>query len=315
MSRWFRHYAGMMRDEKLVRVAVKAKQPIERVVWVWGAILESASEINDEGRYDFDTGEAAYFLRCDENELVCIVQCLDDLGRLSGGVVVRWGERQFNSDSAKERQRRYRERRKTGSDIPELHDDMVEASQTVTRDVTPPSRDGQVTLQEYRDRDREETTPSGVVSGAAPPNDLDDLQSKLIEAVGDGNIQPHGALDLSSMIGLIVAGVDLETDILPTIRAKAQRLRRPAGSWAYFVDAIRDAHARRIEAGRGVVKPPTIEAGERRWQTRLDMARRERSWSTAEWGPMPGLAGCLAPAHMLQPGDGDGWKEWERDAA
>ena len=31
MSRWFRHYAGMMRDDKPVRIAIKTKQPIERI--------------------------------------------------------------------------------------------------------------------------------------------------------------------------------------------------------------------------------------------------------------------------------------------
>jgi hypothetical protein len=148
MSRWFRHYAGMMRDDKLVRVAVKSKQPVERVVWVYGAILESASEINDAGRYEFDAGEAAYFLRCDEHELVCIVECLNDLGRLSGGMVVRWDDRQFNSDSAKERQRRYRERRKAGSHVQERDNDVGETSPNVSRDVTQPSRYGQVTAQE-----------------------------------------------------------------------------------------------------------------------------------------------------------------------
>ena len=43
MSRWFRHYAGMMRDDKLVRAAIKSKQSIERVLWIWGAVLESAA--------------------------------------------------------------------------------------------------------------------------------------------------------------------------------------------------------------------------------------------------------------------------------
>jgi hypothetical protein len=66
MSRWFRHYAGMMRDDKLVRVAIRSKQTIERVVWVYGAILESAAELDDEGRYDLAADEAAYFLRADE---------------------------------------------------------------------------------------------------------------------------------------------------------------------------------------------------------------------------------------------------------
>lgn len=39
MSRWFRHYAGMMRDDKLVGAAIRAKQPVERVVWVWADVV------------------------------------------------------------------------------------------------------------------------------------------------------------------------------------------------------------------------------------------------------------------------------------
>lgn len=172
MSRWFRHYAGMMRDEKLVGTAVRSKQPVERVVWVWGAILESAAEINDAGRYEFDAGEAAYFLRCDENELVRIIECLDDLGRVSGGVVVRWSERQFDSDSAKERQRRYRERLKARSDVQELHDDVGKTSPTVTGDGRVTSRDSEVTAQET-DTDtyqKEEPTGSSKKRGSRLPD-------------------------------------------------------------------------------------------------------------------------------------------------
>lgn len=153
MSRWFRHYAGMMRDEKLVRVAVRTKQPVERVMWVWGAILESAAEINDGGRYEFDAGEGAYFLRCDEHELVCILGGLEDSGRISGSLVVRWADRQFDSDSSKERQRRYRERNKARSDVQKLHDDVGASGRKQSGDVTPPSPDGEVTPQENRDRD------------------------------------------------------------------------------------------------------------------------------------------------------------------
>lgn len=115
MSRWFRHYAGMMRDDKLVRVAIRSKQTVERVVWVWGAILESAAEIDEDGRYDFDTAEAAYFLRADESDLVAILDALSEQGRISQDRVVKWGDRQFTSDRSADRQRRYRERKKAVS--------------------------------------------------------------------------------------------------------------------------------------------------------------------------------------------------------
>jgi hypothetical protein len=114
MSRWFRHYAGMMRDDKLVRVAIRSKQAVERVVWVWGAILESAAEVNGDGRYDFDAAEAAYFLRADEDELLAILNALESAGHVAEGAVVKWRDRQFKSDSSAERQSRYRKRHKAG---------------------------------------------------------------------------------------------------------------------------------------------------------------------------------------------------------
>lgn len=174
MSRWFRHYAGMMRDEKLVRVAVRAKQPVERVVWVWGALLESAAEINDGGRFEFDTGEAAYFLRCDDADLGSILAGLESLGRIGGGMVAKWGERQYDSDGAKERQRRYRERLKSKSDVLQRDSDHNVTQENVTRDVTLPSRDGAVTAQETEtDTEiKEEPTGSSKKRGSRLPDDF-----------------------------------------------------------------------------------------------------------------------------------------------
>jgi len=116
MSRWFRHYAGMMRDEKLVRAAMAAKQPVERVSWVWGAILESAAEINDGGRFQLDPAETAYFLRTDEADIRAILDALTALQRLAGDTVVKWGDRQFQSDRSAARQAAHRERQEKHRD-------------------------------------------------------------------------------------------------------------------------------------------------------------------------------------------------------
>src|SRR5690606_21000356 len=138
------------------------------------------------------------------------------------------------------------------------------------------------------------------------------LQSKLVEAAGD-KIHPHGVFDLSAIIGLISNGVDLETDILPTIRARVATMQRPARGWAYFADAIKDAYNRRIQAGEGLAKPVRVvtpdedmapETLEAEWQKRLSYARRNRSWFSAVWGPMPGDAGCRVPSSLLQTTDG-----------
>lgn len=184
MSRWFRHYAGMMRDEKLVSAAVKSRQPVERVVWVWGAILESASEINDNGRYDFDAGEAAYFLRCDDADLVGILACLESLGRLSGGVVVRWSDRQYSSDSAAERQRRYRERKSGNAPV---HGDGGDDQRN--GDVTPPSRDGAVTAQETDTEAEKDRTSLRSVKSPARPTPRQQLEEVLSPEVASAVIE------------------------------------------------------------------------------------------------------------------------------
>lgn len=150
-------------------------------------------------------------------------------------------------------------------------------------------------------------------SAARGKIDLDELQDRLLDAVGEGNIHPHGALDLSAILGLTAAGADLETDILPTIRARAARLTRPARSWAYFTDAIRDAYNRRIEAGQGLAKPKvstikpdaemTPDELRAAWAKRLNFGRMQRQWFPF-WGPMPGQPGCTCPADLLEPKDG-----------
>ena len=113
MSRWFRHYAGMMRDEKLVAVALCAKQPIERVVWIWGAILESAAEINDGGRFDFDADEAAHFLHIDVTECNVTVTALRNKDRVTGNKITNWNKRQWKSDDSTDRVRKHREAKKS----------------------------------------------------------------------------------------------------------------------------------------------------------------------------------------------------------
>lgn len=43
------------------------------------------------------------------------------------------------------------------------------------------------------------------------------------------------------------------------------------------------------------------------WAKRLTYGRQRRQWPAHQWGPIPGRAGCQAPADLLQPDDGEGW--------
>lgn len=49
---------------------------------------------------------------------------------------------------------------------------------------------------------------------------------------------------------------------------------------------------------------------EAQWAKRLRYGRKESRWAE-DWGPRPGDAGCLVPAHLLEPGDGLNWKAME----
>jgi hypothetical protein len=126
MSRWFRHYAGMVRDDKLVRASIKSKQSIERVVWIWGAVLESAAEFDDEGRYEVEPEEIARFLRCKASAVESVLSALEGLGRITDGHVTTWSKRQFKSDKSNDRVTAYRAKKKVEGNV----------------DVTLPERDG-----------------------------------------------------------------------------------------------------------------------------------------------------------------------------
>lgn len=154
------------------------------------------------------------------------------------------------------------------------------------------------------------------VLGPPAQNDFDILQGKLIAAAGDNGIQPHGAFVVGPIAELIASGISLEADIIPTIRSVVSRMKRPAGSWSYFVPAIKEAYERRVAAGKSIPRPTEefkagtmmkspdgksfIPTTETRWGQRVSAWRSGTEWSVVEWGPAPGQAGCNVPSKFLQ---------------
>ncbi|WP_454622753.1 hypothetical protein [Brucella anthropi] len=206
-----------------------------------------------------------------------------------------------------ERQARYRANKRNNGDVTECVTNNV--TDNVTLNPSLPNKKEPPVPQE---KINPPAQPRAHTCEAIPDDDLQGLQSKLTAAAGD-KIQPHGVFDLSAIIGLISAGVDVDTDILPTIRARAATMQRPAKGWNYFTDAIKDAHNRRIKAGEGLAKPVRVitpdtelapEILEAEWTKRLGYARRNSYWNSVAWGPMPGDDGCRVPSNLLQPTDG-----------
>jgi len=79
---------------------------------------------------------------------------------------------------------------------------------------------------------------------------LDLLETRLFEAANGAAANPSVApniLMLSEPIKWLEGGCDLELDILPTVRAKAHKMRPGSvKNWSYFTNAIADAKAARL---------------------------------------------------------------------
>ena len=265
MSRWFRHYAGMCRDDKLVRAALRCKQPVERVVWVWCAILESAAEIDQGGRFEIDHAEIAYFLRTDEADIAAVEVALRDLGRIGEGSVFKWQDRQFQSDRSAERTRRYRDRQQGRGDGDKNLSDGDVTSQDVTSDVT---------VTHHRQSQSTETETEKEIA-AQPVSHMHvqareageaELLGHLIDAAGLAEPLPPILEDASAIAELVGKGYSLRDRILPVIRA---RRGRQFGSWAYFVPAIVEAEERGAGIGKARQCTPAaavwIDEGSQAW--------------------------------------------------
>jgi len=114
MSRWFRHYAGMMSDPKFGGVArrcsnVAGTQKVSRadVLFVWGCILESAAERNS-AEFDWDADAIGDLLCCDTQLVQRIHDELEQSGLIEKGRICKWSARQFTSDNSTERSRKHR---------------------------------------------------------------------------------------------------------------------------------------------------------------------------------------------------------------
>jgi len=189
----------------------------------------------------------------------------------------------------------------------------------------PPSLDKEKSPTPPKEINLSPLTPQTSPLGEREADDLDRLSERLCDAA-DGKMQPHSALVTGPILEMLAQGVDLETDVLPAIKATAARLSHPV-KLTYFVGPIRDAYAKRIEAGRGLAKQqaPAVKRQEDmteeeqrvRWGKFLNLARGSGIWFTWLNGPPPGHDGCRVPEDMIEPRDRT--REWieelNRDAA
>jgi len=152
--------------------------------------------------------------------------------------------------------------------------------------------------------------------------DLTALSEKLVQAtIRPGTREPHLAGGIRTyscepILRLMTEGCDLERDILPAIRKKIQTLTNPLLTWgAPFIreEAIANRNRRRA-ADRALIEPPPPTSFDepmqrsllKSWlslgptqEKRFNALRCNESVWYEQFGPPPGLPGCLIAKSLL----------------
>lgn len=283
MTRWYRAYAGTVKDDKLAEVAVVVGCSRSVAIAVWHSILESAAETADGGRFDTTPRRVAAALGEPCATIDGVFAAMVEIGMLSDGAVEAWKRRQFESDNSTERSRKHRETKRNG-------DATLQG-----RSATPPEA-------ETDTEDREEDTASAASSSASAPEiDLIEAERRCAQAAGVDRLG-----SFAPIAELLHRQADLELDVLPVIRA------RPAAggkvsSWKFYAPIIGEALAKRgpVAAPQG---PPPVFV--------IEGSPEFRAWQEAEPGKHRALQmkaglGFYVPTRFpTQPRTGK-----ERDAA
>jgi len=230
MSRWYRAYEGTVTDAKLGEAALVAGCSRSVAIAAWHCILESCATAQRGGEYDTSPRRVAVILGEAVDTIAAVFDAFVELDMIGNGAVTAWKQRQFESDTSTERSRKHRQRKCNGD------------ATLQQRDATPP----------YTETD----TDSGRVSAREP---LADLEHRLREAAG-WQSEPAPMLSVTGEIqALIENGADLETDVLPVVKALAPKCGNRT-SWRYFLSAIARQRDQRIAAST-IVSPPSSITG------------------------------------------------------
>ncbi len=227
MTRWYRAYAGTVKDDKLAEVSVIAGCSRSVAIAVWHAILESAAETDDGGRFETTPRRVAAALCEPLAAIQSVFEAMTEIAMIGADSVTAWKSRQYESDKSTERSRKHRETKRNG-------DATLQG-----RCATPPEAE---TETDTDSKEQEDTASAASSSPRAPVLDLDDAERRCGEACGSNRLG-----SFSPIAELLHRQADLELDILPVMRA------RPASggkvsSWKFYVPIIAEAMLKRAPA-------------------------------------------------------------------
>lgn len=271
---WVRWYHGTATDPKWRLVARKSGQRLTDVIAVWAMVLEAASEASERGTLEgFDPEVAAAALDLDPEAVVAILDAMQgrvlDGNRLSG-----WDKRNpKREDDSAERVRRYRERKRRERQAEtQPKKDVTQCNADETRgNASDKDVDGDIerdtSIHPQTSTRAGEVIPLRVISGAGPPDDREELVSRIIRAANAG-MAANPAIDQARfrpiptthgsrqyVLDWLAEGIDADV-ILEAVSERARQYQpdgrhRQISTMAYFDAAIRDEVERRRATEEG----------------------------------------------------------------
>jgi hypothetical protein len=236
-NQWFRSWHGAPTDPKWLGIARKAGVApgiVSALVW---ALLDRASQATERGSIaGYDADGLGCFMGCEAEQVEAVIALMHEKGVLAENAFTGWEKHQpKREDNSADRVKEYRERKKTQSNAPVTQCNAEKPPETLDTDTD---------------------TDSGRVSAR---EELADLEVKLREAAG-WQSEPAPMLAVTGEVqALIENGADLETDVLPVVKALAPKCGNRT-SWRYFLGAIARQRDQRIAAAT-IVSPPSSITG------------------------------------------------------
>lgn len=179
---WFRFYSEALTDRKIKRVCAQTGQPKALVIGVWATILSLASDSPERGALliteDIPITIEEIMVECgiDSPDIINAFIDLKMLHIVTLHVtlqvlhVTNWNARQFQSDSSKERVRKYREKKKSDEGQKTGESDKI-TNKTAPKPDKMPLNSKNVTV-----KSRSKKQPCNVT--VTPPDTESDTESK-----------------------------------------------------------------------------------------------------------------------------------------
>ena len=235
---WCRLYEELVDDPKLQMLPANL---FKTVINVWCLAIRSRGVLPPVQEMAWKLHVSIEDMQQQFDELVTrgLIDVTCDKNGVTTASPHNWKERQFESDTSKERTRKYRERVKESK----RHCDVTTA-------VTVTAPENRIQITDKEDKAAAVVSELPRAKAALPSvTELQKLSDRLLDAASPCLASQAIAPGLAAMTDpqiWLEQGCDLERDVLPAIRAVLARGKTGIASWSYFTKSVAENRARRL---------------------------------------------------------------------